>query len=155
MKPNGLQSLGLIIAVICRLAPPSAAAPDLVDLRQATVQGSLVRPDLPALVRGTGTLRVIESPPHDLIITWTQTVTLAAHTVQWDSDTVHATHYGLEAWDGVRGAYVLLYETTSNRQAKVTHRFPPTTTTRVRFTVFAHPEHYYALILRRFQFTTP
>ncbi len=148
-RAAGLSGIFMLTAAVLTLA---AAADHAPELHTARFSGSLVREELPAMLRGEGRLRAIQAPPHDLVITWTQAVTVTGHVIGWDSAEIFGAHYGLEAWDDAAGAWRLLYEETANRRERAEHRFPPVTTTRLRFTVFAHPLHYDAVVIRAFRF---
>jgi hypothetical protein len=135
-------------------SPPPALAADL-DLRRASFTGSLARTELFPMLRDLTLLQVVEAPPHDLIVTWTNPVTIAGHEITWESPTLAAAHYGLEYWDAPAARWQLLYETTSNNLDTCVHRFPAITTSRVRFTVFLHPMRYYGLSIRHLRLLAP
>lgn len=140
---------GIVLGAISILqAKPKNAANLLTSPEVSTYSGSLSGSGLKSMFEGKDTLRRIRVCPHVLDIRWNSPVSANTFRVEWDSDEVYGRHYGLEYWDAPSDRFKLAFEERANRLATRTHRFKDIRTTRVRFTVFEHPQKYNSVVIK-------
>ncbi len=137
-----------IVTTATLWAEPSQSINLLATSSVSEYSGSLSGADLDAILKGEGRLRRIQVLPHVLEVSWKQSISANTLSVQWDSDELNASHYGLEYWDAPSESFKLAFEEMANSTSARTHYFRDIRTQRIRFTVFKHPLKYSSVIIK-------